>query len=111
MKKTIHIVTLIIVSILITGCDLVGSSNELPLEMVAYNSLTREEQKQIPVSPKDSSVQVLSVDETIKSYLPNDYKDDKVHAVIFRGTETDNEGNLTVFLGQDRKSVIGKGNY
>lgn len=111
MKKTIHIGILITVCLYIAGCDLVGTSNELPLEMVAYNSLTREEQKRIPVSPKDSSVQVLSVDEKIKSYLPNSYKDDKVHAVMFNGTQGDQDGNFTVFLSKDQETVIGKGNY
>jgi hypothetical protein len=47
---------LILLFIVLMGCNLIPSKNNLSIEMIAFNGLTDEEQDLIPVSPKDSIV-------------------------------------------------------
>jgi hypothetical protein len=49
---------------LITGCDLF-KSDKLQIEMIAFNKLTKEEQNKIPVTPKDSVVKEITVNEEL----------------------------------------------
>lgn len=81
----------------------------VPLEMVAYGGLTAQEKSLIPVSPKDSHVRKMRVNEEIKPFIKPDYEHEFVYSVTFHHTETDSSGNLVVFIDVDRKTVIGKG--
>lgn len=90
------------------GCNLIKPS-ELSIEMIAFNSLSKEEQGLITVSPKDSIVEKITVSDEIKSYIDNDYNEAQVYSVTFNGTETDSAGQLTVFVSLDKKTVVGKG--
>lgn len=84
------------------------SENQLPIEMVAFNSLTDEERDLILVSPKDSIVKQMPADE-IKILINKSYDKDLVYSVTFNNTETNSSGNLVVFVGLDKKTVLGKG--
>lgn len=93
---------------MLTGCQMGGSKNEVPIEMVAFGSLTEEEQQLIPVSPKDSTVQKVQVTKEIEPFIEKDYGQDELYIVTFHYKETDSE-ELSVFVGADKKTVIGKG--
>ncbi|MEC1722112.1 hypothetical protein P9265_21240 [Schinkia azotoformans] len=82
---------------------------QLPIEMVAYNSLTDEERTLIPVSPKDSIVKKVHVNDDIKKSIDKGFGRDEVYSVTFNNTETDSSGNLVVFIDLDRQTVLGKG--
>lgn len=86
-----------------------ASQNQLPIEMIAFNSLTDEESALIPVSPKDSIVKQVHVNDDIKKSIDKSYGKDQVYSVTFNNTETDSSGNIVVFIGLDRKTVLGKG--
>ena len=73
--------------------------------MVAFNSLTEEEKDLIPVSPKASSVEKMTVSDENKLYLDKGYDNDHVYSVIFNNTETDSLGKLTVFIDLDKKQL------
>ena len=109
MKKITFILILIFISITITGCNLFESKNNLPIEMVAFNSLTDEEKDLIPVSPKDSEVMKVPVNDEIESYIHKDYGKEKVYSVTFNNSETDSSGKLVVFVDLDKKTIVGKG--
>lgn len=80
-----------------------------PIEMVAFSSLTDEKQDLIPTSPKDSTVELISVSDTDSSLFNKPYANDQVYAVTFNNTVTDNSGNLVVYIALDESTVIGKG--
>lgn len=88
-----------------------ASENQLPIEMVAFNSLTDEERALIPVSPKDSTVKKVPINVNVDIKIPIDksYDKDQVFSVTFNNTETDSSGKLVVFVGLDKKTVVGKG--
>ncbi|WP_163539567.1 hypothetical protein [Gracilibacillus sp. YIM 98692] len=109
MNKLVFISLLILLSIILTGCNLFDSKHNLPIEMVAFNSLTNEEKDLIPVSPKDSIVKKVAVNDDIESLIDNDYDKDHVYSVTFNNTETDSSGKLVVFVNLDKKIVVGKG--
>ncbi|MGG3450500.1 hypothetical protein ABER98_11545 [Domibacillus aminovorans] len=112
MKKLVFISMLILLSITLAGWNLFASKNDLPdlpIEMVAFNSLTDEEQDLIPVSPKDSNVEKLTVNDDIKPLIENSYIKEKVYSVTFNNSATDSSGNLVVFVDLNKKTVIGKG--
>jgi hypothetical protein len=109
LNKLILIPILILLSINSTGCNLFGSERSLPIEMVAYNSLTYEEKDLIPVSPKDSIVKQVPVNNEIESLIDNNYDEDQVYSVTFNNTETNTAGNLVIFVDLDKKTVVGKG--
>lgn len=102
LNKLISISILLLLIITLTGCNLFDSKNDLPIEMVAFNSLTNAEKDLIPVSPKDSVVKKVSV-------IDNKPLIGEVYAVTFNNTETDSSGKLTVFIDLDKKTVVGKG--
>lgn len=100
---------LIVLFSTLMGCNLIKPNENLPIEMIAFNSLTDEEQDLIPVSPKDSIVEKITVSDENKSYIDNDYDKDQVYSVTFNNTETDSSGKLTVFVDLDKEAVVGKG--
>lgn len=81
----------------------------LAIEMVAFSSLNDDEQALIPASPKDSTVKKIPVNDEIKTTIAKNYREDQVYAVTFHHTETDFSGNLVVFVGLDKNTVVGKG--
>lgn len=80
------------------GYDQVVKSQKLPVEMTAFNSFTQEELNRIPVSPKDS---------TVKNVW---YKGKIAYEITFHHTETESTGNLIVYVGRDRETVLGQKN-
>ncbi|MED4456328.1 hypothetical protein [Metabacillus fastidiosus] len=93
----------------LTLAGLFYSKNDLPLEMVAFESLTDEEANLILVSPKDSIVEKVTVNNHIASLINKNYTKNKIYSVTFNGTETDSAGNLVVYVDLDRTDVVGKG--
>lgn len=83
--------------------------NKLSIEMVAFNSLTNEENTLIQVSPKDSIVKQIPLSDELKGSLDSNYTENQVYSVTFNNTETGTTGNLVVFVGLDKKTVLGKG--
>lgn len=109
LKKLLCFSLLVFLYISLTGCGVLESKRNVPLEMVAYNSLSDEEKDLIPVSPKDSSVKKVAVSQEIRSMIDEDYDKDEVYSVIINNTESDTTGNLVVFLDLDKETVVGKG--
>ncbi|MCR2823326.1 hypothetical protein [Lederbergia panacisoli] len=109
MNKLAFIPILLLVTLTLTGCYLFDSKKKLPIEMAAFNSLSDEEQELIPVSPKDSIVEKITVNDEIKPFIDKDYEKDQVYSVTFNNTETDSSEKLTVFVDLDKKKVVGKG--
>ncbi|KMJ57665.1 hypothetical protein AB685_15425 [Bacillus sp. LL01] len=83
---------------------------KLQVEMIAFNELTAEERSRILVSPKDSSVQEMTVDEELASQLNTVRVGASLYKVIFNHTQTDSKGNLFVYVDMEREEVVGKGN-
>ncbi len=108
MSKLVFLPILIILLSTLTGCNLI-KQNELTIEMIAFNSLSKEEQDLIPVSPKDSIVEKITVSDEIKHYIKDDYDENQVYSVTFNNTKSDAKGELTVFVSLDKKAVVGKG--
>ncbi|RAZ81311.1 lipoprotein [Planococcus halotolerans] len=104
MKKILFLPVLFL---LLTGCN--TSASELPIEMVAYNSLSKAEQDLIPASPKDSTVTKENVSHEIKSVIDNNYSKEQVYAVVFNNTESSTFGNLVVYIDLDKEEAVGKG--
>ena len=104
MKKILFLPVLFL---LLTGCN--TSASELPIEMVAYNSLSKAEQDLIPASPKDSTVTKENASHEIKSVIDNNYSKEQVYAVVFNNTESSTFGNLVVYIDLDKEEVVGKG--
>lgn len=107
MKKIIILLFLVLT---MTSCSLIESKHETPIEMVAYGALSDEESELIPVSPKDSIVNKVTVNDEIKAVIDKDYNKEEVYSVTFNHTETNSSGNLIVFIDLDKKTVIGKMN-
>lgn len=112
MKKLVFIPLLMPLLILLlatvsTGYSL-NTKLETPIEMVAFSSLSEEEKGLIPVSPKDSIVQKVTVHEKIKPYIDQAYGREEIYSVTFNRTATDVNGDLAVFISLDKKTVIGK---
>lgn len=97
----------LVVSLLFSGSNLVTS--KLPIEMIAYNSLTEQESSLIVASPKDSSVKKVRVTDDIKSLIDSNYDKNIVYSVTFNHTKTDSSGDLVVFVDLDKETVVGKG--
>lgn len=108
MNKLAFISILLLFAITLTGCNLFDSKKDLPIEMIAFNSLTDEEKHLIPVSPKDSIVEKVTVDGEIEALIDSNYDEEEVYSVTFNHTETDSSGNLVVFIDLDKKTVVGK---
>lgn len=107
LKKLLLIPMAIVLLTALMGCSL-QRQVPLPIEMVAFNSLTEEEQDLIPVSPKDSTVEKIAVNDEIASVMDKTYTEDQVYSVTFHHTETDSTGKLTVFVSLDQETVVGK---
>lgn len=107
MKK---ITILLFLVLTLTSCGLIESKHETPIEMVAYGALSDEESKLIPVSPKDSTVNKVTVNDEIKAVINKNYNKEEVYSVTFNHTETNSSGNLIVFIDLDKKTVVGKYN-
>lgn len=76
-------------------------------EMVAYNSLSQDEQR-LMISPKDSTVQEVVVDEELGESLGKELLGNTVYAVTFHHTETADSGNLIVYLNEEKEKVLEK---
>lgn len=111
MNKLEFIPILLLLALTLTGCNLFESKNEIPIEMVAFSSLTDEEKDLIPASPKDSIVKKVTVNGEIKSVIDKNYNKEEVYSVTFNHTETNSSGNLMVFVDLDRKTVVGKSKH
>ncbi|CAM3709129.1 hypothetical protein [Marinicrinis lubricantis] len=109
MKKLIFISMVLLLTIALSGCSFQYARSDLPIEMVAFNSLTDAEKDQIPVSPKDSVVGRVTVNDDIAALIGNDYNGKAVFVVMFNHTDTNSSGNLTVYVDLDKRTVIGKG--
>lgn len=80
----------------------------LPIEMVAFNSLTPEEESLILASPKDSNVEKIAVTDQIKPLINKDYTKEKIFKITFNHTAIESQGNLIVFVDTNKKTVVGK---
>ena len=109
MRKLGFITVLFLLAFAITGCSLFESKNDIPIEMVAFSSLTDAEKEIIPVSPKDSIVKKVSVNGEIESLIDRNYNKEEVYSVTFNHTKTESSGNIVVFVDLDKKTVVGKG--
>ncbi|TXC85846.1 hypothetical protein FS935_19575 [Metabacillus litoralis] len=107
MKKFAVLPLLFLLNIMLTGCMVYDSKSSLPIELIAFNSLTKEEQNSIPVSPKDSTVEKINVDEENRLLFHKDYDKEQVYSVTFNNLEK--EDKLTVFVDLDKETVVGKG--
>lgn len=74
------------------------SKQSLPIEMVAFNSLTEEEKDLILVSPKDSTVEKVVVNDDIERFIESNNDKDNLYSVTFNHTKTDSSGNIVVFV-------------
>ncbi|SET64290.1 hypothetical protein SAMN05216389_11841 [Oceanobacillus limi] len=112
MKKSIKLLIIGILGILLLFMVIEIASfysasktkNQMPIEMVAFNNLTDEESALIPVSPKDSTVKKVLVNDDIKASIDINYDKDQVYSVTFNNTKTDTNGNLVVFVDLNKKS-------
>lgn len=73
--------------------------------MVAYNDLTEEEKDLIPTSPKDSSVEMVTINEEIKDFIDCNYDKNQVYQVVFHHTAPGSSGSLVVLLLWTRKPL------
>ncbi|RSD27817.1 hypothetical protein [Mesobacillus subterraneus] len=108
MKKFVFIPIIILLAITLIGFNVFNSKPEVPIELVAFESLTNKEKDLIPVSPKDSLVQKVTVNTEIKSKIDKNYEKKEVYVVTFRHSEADSSGNLEVYIALDKKTVVGK---
>lgn len=101
---------LILLSLTLSGCYLFDSNKgELPIEMIAFNSLTDEGKDLIPVSPKDLVVEKVTLNDDKGTFISNNYDRNKVYSITFNHTETESSGSLIVFVDLDKKTIVGKG--
>lgn len=108
MSKVRTYIFLVIGIIFISGCNLF-EPDKLSLEMVAFNSLTKEEQDKIPVSPKDSVVDEVMVSEELAEIFGDKFIGKSIYSVTFNNTEDKTNGRLVVYINKDKENVIGKG--
>lgn len=109
MKKFSFIPILLLLVITIIGFNLLDSNKEVPMELVALESLTNKEKLLIPASPKDSIIKKVKVKKEIKTKLDKKYDKEEIYQVMFRNTQTESSGNLVVYIALDKKTVVGKG--
>jgi hypothetical protein len=109
LKKFKFILILLLLVITIIGFNVFDSNKEVPMELIALESLTNKEKLLIPASPKDSIVKRVKVNKDIKTKLNKKYDKEEIYQVIFRNTETDSSGNLVVYIALNKKTVVGKG--
>lgn len=87
----------------LAGCNF--GDKELSMQMTAFNELTKEEKDLILVSPKDSTVEKITVNDEIKGYI-NNYEENQIYSVTFNNIE--HSGELIVYVSLDKKIVVGK---
>ncbi len=63
----------------------------------------------IPVSPKDSIVGKVVVNEELANQIGDTYIGETVYVVTFNHTEDNNNGKLVVYISKNKGTVIGKG--
>lgn len=80
-----------------------------PMELLAFNSLTKDEQSLVIVSPKDSNIEKVAVTEQINPLIVQNYSKNKVFKITFNHTANELQGNLVVFADTDKKTIVGKG--
>lgn len=102
-------IVLILLSVLLAACSPITAEETLPIEMIAFNSLSDKEQELIPTSPKDSTVTKETISAEIKSKITPTYDEKEVYSVVFNDTAINASGNIIVFVNLDKKTVIGKG--
>ncbi|MGR3764077.1 hypothetical protein [Rossellomorea sp. NS-SX7] len=107
MKNCLSLAMICLLGIL-TGCNLF-KNEQLPIELIAFNSLTREEEDKIPVSPKDSVVAKVTVSEQLGKQLGDKFTGKTIYTVTFNSTEDASNGRLVVYINKDKETVIGKG--
>lgn len=107
MKKIIAYV-IPVIALLMSGCaeDTTTANSK---EMLAYNSLSDNDQKRIEVSPKNSTVKKIDVKDALVKVIDSDYSNDKAYEVVFTDSDTKKQGNVVVYLDDDGKEVIGQG--
>jgi hypothetical protein len=108
LNKSAVLIILILATITLTAFNMFDSKREVPIELIAFDSLTIEEKQLIPASPKDSIVKKVAVNEEIKSKIDVKYDKEEVYSVTFRHTQTETSGNLEVYVALDKKTVVGK---
>ncbi|MCA1060178.1 hypothetical protein LCL96_14665 [Rossellomorea aquimaris] len=89
--------------VLMSGCY-----RQLSIEMVAFNHLSQEEKTKIPVSPKDSDVEEVTVGKGLGKHIGEKWIGRSIYKVAFNGTEDESLGRLVVYIDKDQKTVIGK---
>jgi hypothetical protein len=110
LKKYYFLFLTVFITISISGCNLLEVEESLTgIEMIAFNSLTNAEQDKIPVSPMDSVVQKITVNDDLGSRIGDEFVGKKLYSVTFNHTETESLGNLIVYVGLDKKTVVGNG--
>lgn len=111
MTRSIPLTILTILILVLSACSLVDAKRDQPIEMIAYSSLTEDEQSYVLVSPKDSTVELVDVDVQIRSIVGPGYEHDQVYAVTFhqRSRDVPSLGELVVYVDLDKVSVVGKG--
>lgn len=112
MKKIFIISLCAFLSIIIAGWSLFEAKQGVPIvpiELVAAHSLTKAEESLITVSPKDSQVEKVAVNDEVEQWIDQNYKKRKVYKITFNQTATESQGNLIVLVGTDKKTVVGKG--
>lgn len=77
--------------------------------MTAFNSLTREEENKIPVSPKDSDVEKVTVSEQLGKQLGDKFIGKTIYTVTFNNIEDETNGRLVVYINNVKETVISKG--
>lgn len=107
MKKIIASV-LPVIALLMSGCteDTTTANSK---EMLAYNSLSDDDQKRIEVSPTNSTVKKIDVKDALVKAIESDYAKDKAYEIVFMDSKTNKEGNVVVYLDDRGKEVIGQG--
>lgn len=107
MNRKLLLAIVIVLSLGLTACNL-NQPQSLPIEMVAYGSLSDKERELIPVSPKDSTVEKVDVTTEIKVLVDSTYTKNQVYAVTFNRAATDPARNLVVYVALDEQTVVGK---
>ncbi len=107
MKKIIASV-LPVIALLMSGCaeDTTTANSK---EMLAYNSLSDDDQKRIEVSPTNSTVKKIDVKDALVKAIESDYAKDKAYEIVFLDSKTNKQGNVVVYLDDRGKEVIGQG--
>ena len=99
-KKWLGVLFIAAVFIGVAGyySQLYAKAQRIPVELTAADSLSEAEQDRIVASPKDSTVQ--------REWYGGEW----AHKVTFHHTETESLGELIVYVGTDRETILGREN-